>query len=287
MAWTSVGPLLLLLGVSPAAGRAAAAPPAQATASAEACKAAWPAEKPETVEMGGRTIELLRAEFTRASESVLCMRGVFWRDTPRRIRGIADPAAVKSLVVTSDGGWIEPAIDLAELAERHRWLVVVKDKCLSSCANYVFLARTEKVVLPRSLLGWHGLPKDPDDFDLGEFEKEKARLIPASEWADIDAATLLAIWTRSKAFLAERGIPPALCRARPQAGHSKDYVARLQALGLSGANPFWSYGRRALETRYNVHGILSMWEPRTPEEGTDLAQRRFGTNLFYFDLTEP
>lgn len=271
-------PLLAALLVLVAGGAGAAAPvPDDAAAAAEACKAAWSM---------GKQHEPMHAEFTRPSRSLLCMRGVFWRDTPRRIEAIADPALITSLVITSDGGWTEPAIDLARLAERHRWLVVVADKCLSSCANYVFLARTRKVVLPWSLLGWHGLPPDPGDFDPEEFEREKARNPMGPDWADIDAQFVLTSMVRSKEFLAERDIPPELCRSRPQVGHSKDYVARLETLGRSGTNPFWSYGRDALEKRFNVQGIVSMWEPPTPEEGTDFASRTYGTNLFYFDRSD-
>jgi hypothetical protein len=53
----------------------------------------------------------------------------------------------------------------------------------------------------------------------------------------------------------------------------------------SGRNPFWSYGRKALEERFNVRGILYMWEPRTPEEGTALASKQYNANVFFFDLT--
>jgi hypothetical protein len=263
----SIVAALVLLGVLPIAGGAHALPvPIEATAAAETCsKAAWPP----------------RAAFARPSESVLCMRGEFTHATLRMVREIPRPDAIKSLVINSGGGWTE----LAKLAERHRWLIVVQGACLSSCANYVFLARTDKVVLPQSVVAWHGLPKEPSEFDPAEFDKEKARTQLGPEWADLDAQMVLSFLVHSKEFLAERGIPPELCRSRPQAGHSKAYVARLQALGVSGRNPFWSYGRKALEERFNVRGILYMWEPRTPEEGTALASKQYNANVFFFDLT--
>jgi hypothetical protein len=217
------------------------------------------------------------------------MSGEFVPETLQRVSEIPDPGAIKSLVINSGGGWSEPAIELAKLAERHRWLIVVKGKCLSSCANYVFLSRTEKVVLPQSIVGWHGLPRDPSEFDRAEIEKEIARANLGPAWADLmadlDANKVLSWWVHSRDFIAERGISPDLCRLRPQAGHSKEYVARLQALGISGANPFWSYGREALEKKFDVRGILYMWEPRTPEEGTELASKKFNADIFFFDLT--
>ena len=104
-----------------------------------------------------------------------------------------------------------PAIEFAKLAERYRWLIIVKEKCFSSCANYVFLARTKKVVLPQSLVGWHGLPQEPSDFSPIEFEKIQAsgRL---TEWNFLDVKKImLAEYVDTKEFLAERGIPRELC----------------------------------------------------------------------------
>lgn len=263
-----------VLGAALSANAVCAEPiPAEAAAAAAACQVSWRGEMPQ------------RAEFTRPSEGVLCMRGVFARQTLLDVREITNPGAIKSLVISSSGGWTEPAIELAKLAEDHHWLVVVKDECFSSCANYVFLSRTRKVVLPESVVGWHGLPKDPSEFDLAEFEKEKARTALPPEWADIDAKTILASWVHSKEFLVERHIPPELCRSVPQVGHSPAYVARLNSLSRAGKNPAWSYGREALEQKFGVRGILYMWEPRTPEGGTELASRKFNADLFFFDLS--
>jgi hypothetical protein len=139
------------------------------------------------------------------------------------------------------------------------------------------------VVLPQSMVGWHGLPMDPSEFDPDAWEKFRPQM-PAGFEA-VDAKAALSFLIHSKEFLAERNIPLELCRSRPQHGHDRDYVARLNALGQAGENPFWSYGRTALEKTFNVQGILYMWEPETPEEGTRLALRRFNANLFFFDLS--
>jgi hypothetical protein len=141
----------------------------------------------------------------------------------------------------------------------------------------LFLSRSKKVVLPQSVVGWHGTPPDPS-----EVEKLKASFPSGPEWASVDWKAGAA---NSKRFLAERGIPPELCRSRPQAGQSKEYLARQQALVDSGAKPFWSYGKKALERRFNVRGVLHMWEPQTPEEGTAFASKQFNTNIFFFDLS--
>lgn len=249
----------------------------EATAAAEACQSSWRGGMPQI------------AEITRPSEAVLCVRGVFQLESLTSVRAITNPAAIQTLVISSDGGFTEPAIELAKLAEGHRWLIVVKDQCLSSCANYVFLSRTKKVVLPESMVGWHGLPMDPSEFDPVAFEKWKQQMrrdhaLPAG-WEAVNATAALSFLVHSKEFLAERGIPAELCRSRPQIGHSEAYVARLQTLGRSGKNPFWSYGREVLERKFGVRDILYMWEPRTPEEGTELASRRFNADLFFFDLS--
>lgn len=267
---SKIGLLVLLAGLSICTEASALPAPAEAVAAAESCdKASWPSG----------------AVYVRSSASVLCMRGTFTFASLKQVHEISDPEAIRSLVVNSGGGWTESAIELAKLAEHHGWLVIVKDKCLSSCANYVFLSRTRKVVLPQSVVAWHGLPKDPSEFDLAEFEKEKAHTKLPPDFPDVDAEMVLTSWIHSKEFLAERRIPPELCRSRPQVGHSETYVARLQALGVAGTHPFWSYGKTALEKKFGVRDIVYMWEPRTPEEGTDWASKRLGANVFFFDLT--
>lgn len=62
---------------------------------------------------------------------------------------------IRVLVIDSEGGEVEAALQLARIIRERGWDVAVKNKCLSACANYVFPAGKRKRVLPNSWVGIH------------------------------------------------------------------------------------------------------------------------------------
>lgn len=73
----------------------------------------------------------------------------------RAIALLQDPA-VSRLVITSGGGLVAPALDLADAVHARRIDVEVPKACLSSCANYVLPAGARKVLGRPGVVGWHG-----------------------------------------------------------------------------------------------------------------------------------
>lgn len=69
---------------------------------------------------------------------------------------------VSHVVLSSDGGQLRPAIDIANEIEKLNTSVVVGERCASSCAQFLFLAGKDKVLLKGGLLLFHGGPV-PDD----------------------------------------------------------------------------------------------------------------------------
>jgi hypothetical protein len=69
---------------------------------------------------------------------------------------LAQEPGVTRLVITSNGGLVAPALDMGDAVHAHRLDVEVPDACLSSCANYVFLAGRRKVLGRPDAVGWHG-----------------------------------------------------------------------------------------------------------------------------------
>ncbi len=65
-------------------------------------------------------------------------------------------SGVRKLVVNSGGGDVEESLKIAELIHARGLGIVVDGVCASSCANYLFVAAKDKVVLPNSLLSFHG-----------------------------------------------------------------------------------------------------------------------------------
>lgn len=60
------------------------------------------------------------------------------------------------IVITSQGGSMEHALDIAEVMHKHKFVLEVKDYCISACANFLFIAASEKKMLPDAMLGFHG-----------------------------------------------------------------------------------------------------------------------------------
>jgi hypothetical protein len=63
---------------------------------------------------------------------------------------------VNLLSISSEGGVTEAAIDIAEIIQRRNISVKVIDICLSSCANYLFVAGFNREVIIGAVVGWHG-----------------------------------------------------------------------------------------------------------------------------------
>jgi hypothetical protein len=68
---------------------------------------------------------------------------------------VTDPA-VRRLVITSAGGLVSPALDMADAIHARGLDVEVPHTCFSSCANYIFPAGRRKVLGRPGTVGWHG-----------------------------------------------------------------------------------------------------------------------------------
>lgn len=66
------------------------------------------------------------------------------------------PEDAHRLIITSQGGEIEPAIALGRFLVEREIEVVVRDYCLSACAHFVFAPASRKEVEPYALIGFHG-----------------------------------------------------------------------------------------------------------------------------------
>jgi hypothetical protein len=68
---------------------------------------------------------------------------------------LEDPRVTR-LVITSLGGLVAPALDMAEAMHARGIDVEVPESCLSSCANYIFPAGRHKLLGRPDAVGWHG-----------------------------------------------------------------------------------------------------------------------------------
>ena len=85
-------------------------------------------------------------------------RGPISADGHRQLRTLyrESNGGIEWLVITSSGGEVNLAMDVGDWIFAHRLNVRVIDRCLSSCANYIFTAATVKVIAPGAIVAWHG-----------------------------------------------------------------------------------------------------------------------------------
>lgn len=140
------------------------------------------------------------------------------------------------LVVRSGGGDVSRGLEIGEAVAASQVTVVVDGFCISSCANWLFLGAPKKVVLPHSVVLWHGGPV----MFPGLTDESKALV------------------RRSDQFFSALGIDASIVTRPPIAeGWSERVAAR-----PPGQNAGWTAGPKMLLLRYRVSGILSMWWDR-------------------------
>lgn len=68
----------------------------------------------------------------------------------------SSPVKPERFIITSAGGNTDYGIQLGEWLLENQLAVEIGDYCMSSCANYVFLAAREKIIGKHSFIGFHG-----------------------------------------------------------------------------------------------------------------------------------
>ena len=63
---------------------------------------------------------------------------------------------ITRLIITSGGGDVAAALDMADAIRAHQLDIEVPRACLSSCANYIFPAGRRKTLGRPDAVGWHG-----------------------------------------------------------------------------------------------------------------------------------
>lgn len=67
----------------------------------------------------------------------------------------------KVLRIDSSGGEIMSSMRIGRALHDRRMDVVVRNLCMSACANYIFAAAARKTIEPGSIVAWHGDARQP------------------------------------------------------------------------------------------------------------------------------
>jgi hypothetical protein len=87
------------------------------------------------------------------------------------------------VVIRSHGGDAEVALRLGELLYSKDAIVILRDYCLSACANYLLPAARQTFVMPHTIVGWHGGPQKIDcrDYEVQAVSCARAEQCPGAE----------------------------------------------------------------------------------------------------------
>lgn len=98
------------------------------------------------------------AQATRveASGDAITFQGRIDAAAAARFIQLAKDPAIKRVVITSHGGLVAPALDMADTIRQRGLDVDVPATCFSSCANYIFPAGKHKRLGHARAIGWHG-----------------------------------------------------------------------------------------------------------------------------------
>lgn len=101
------------------------------------------------------TISPKETELYSTNNSVV-FRGAITKNSAADLLTLLESSHLNTLVVTSGGGDVMPAIDIAHYLHKHKINLVIDTLCFSSCANYLLPAANTVTVGPGAILGWHG-----------------------------------------------------------------------------------------------------------------------------------
>lgn len=108
--------------------------------------------------MSTRSSEDPPAVLTPAPDT-LCLDGSVSESTLSSVRAALEtlaPGAPLVLVMRSGGGDASASIDIAHELLRYETTTIAHQVCVSSCANYLLPSGKRSIVLPETILGFHG-----------------------------------------------------------------------------------------------------------------------------------
>ena len=168
--------------------------------------------------------EGLEAGVQKPHPSVICLKGQIDPTMAVKYSDTVDDN-VSFAVIEGPGGFLTPAIDMAEDFTIRGLHVVVGDLCVSSCSQFLFVGGAKRTLLESGSLFFHGGPISEDaiaEMDLSDEAKDNLRKEN----------------TRFAAFYAARGVSLKLLTDPPP-----EVQSRLN----SGQIVFWKWSREKLE----------------------------------------
>ena len=202
-----------------------------------------------------------------------------------RINARQDLGAVYKLksngafVIRSIGGDVTTTIKLSNILMERNASVIIYDYCLSSCANYIFVASNETYVHKDTIIGWHGGPPKRDCGLVGERLNLRSGT-SYNKQATEDRDTMICnITVLQNAFFKQRGIDDRFIY-HPQTVYTKKYY-KLAINGVGGRNIFWMWNPKNHENFFKTKITYEAYPPSQERVDEIIAGFRPSIRVIY------
>lgn len=154
------------------------------------------------------SINVHAGEWLRINESTIKFEGeITFEEYENYLAIISDNDRV--MILNSEGGFTGAGVDIGLDMLSRDLTVIVRNECLSSCANYLFLA-AEKKVIDNGYVGFHGSNTEYEKNDL-ENDVEEMKNDRLSEHEISNYVSLISeISSKEKEFFDKVGVDPRL-----------------------------------------------------------------------------
>ena len=154
----------------------------------------------------------------RAGDAIV-FRGRIEGTSAAKFRELLREPGVSRLLITSHGGLVDAALDIAEAVVESGLDVEVPQACLSSCANYVFPAGRRKRLGHARAVGWHG--------NMAHVLHLQAT--GQASWTEPEIESARRLEQREQAFFQRIGVDGFVCWFGKLAPHNVDEFYSLTA----------------------------------------------------------
>ncbi|MBR7783989.1 hypothetical protein [Undibacterium luofuense] len=195
------------------------------------------------------------------------------------------------IVITSQGGSMEDALNIAEVMQKHKIVMEVKDYCISACANFLFIAASEKKLLPEAMLGIHGgaMNTRTDEFRKMKASKnevfqqfvqlnERGRAFFDAVGFDDELLRISGKLTRSvptvyRAKLKDSSEEKVFTEEKRFQAFIKAHIKQVSSMSFSPDSPLVYFPNLHMLTKYGVTGITDYPYPADQQAMDALAKR--------------
>jgi hypothetical protein len=138
---------------------------------------------------------------------------------------------IRTLVLNSTGGEINAGMDMGLWIFENKVDVLVDGLCMSSCANYLFVAGRNKTLLPGSVVAWHGSAMQQNMLSRGQVAEQLRQAIGSKPMQEPEFEALVEqtwgylVKSREKqaAFFSKIGVDENICRIGSEKFNAEDF----------------------------------------------------------------